>query len=184
MFALETPRLILRDLKEDDWSDFHALSADPNVTRYMDFIKTDTEEAAQQWVQGAIYHNQQQPRLAYSLAIVRRRDNQMIGWLGIGRPSITKAHWGDLDFGYALNRRCWGQGYMTEALNALLAFCFKELAISKIFGECDAANPASARVMEKAGLQFEERMPDHDEHTGELSDTLCYSITIEMWERF
>ena len=182
MFNLKTTRLILRDLEESDWSDFHTFSTDPEVTRYNGFIKTEHEEETRQWLREAIHHNQQRPRLAYSLAVVRRSDERMIGWIGIGRPSAAKVEWGDLDFGYALNRRFWGQGYMSEALQGLLAFCFQALGADKIFGECAAANPASARVMEKAGLRFEAQWLDRDQQTEAVTETWRYRITVAQWK--
>lgn len=56
---------------------------------------------------------------------------------------------------YLLNRRFWGCGYMSEAIRALLRFGFDELELQRIFGHCDLDNPASARVMEKAGMARE-----------------------------
>ena len=155
MFSLTTDRLILRNLQADDWRAFHTFSADPVVTRFIDWIRCDIEAESQEWLARASYHNQLQPRQSYNLGIVRQTDDRLIGWLGIGGPNEAKAVWGDLDFGYALNQQFWGQGYMTEALRALLDFCFTLPGITKIFGECNPANIASARVMEKAGLTLE-----------------------------
>jgi RimJ/RimL family protein N-acetyltransferase len=59
---------------------------------------------------------------------------------------------GDYDFGFALQAACRGHGYAREALTALLAFCLHDLAVSSVWGECDALNHRSAAVMRAAGM--------------------------------
>lgn len=179
MFILHTSRLILRDFEQDDWRAAHLFSADPDVTHYMDYIKSDSEEQTQQWIRGMIFHNQLQPRVSYNLAVIQQADNQLIGWIGIGQAHDQPG--GNHSFGYALNRSYWGRGYATEALQGLLEIGFSKLEAHKIFGECDAANLASARVMEKAGMRFEAYLEERDEATGTIDTTLRYSLHYTEW---
>jgi RimJ/RimL family protein N-acetyltransferase len=58
-------------------------------------------------------------------------------------------------FGYVLARPLWGQGYMTEALAASLAAALSLPGVWRAWAYCDVDNPASGRVMEKAGMAFE-----------------------------
>ncbi len=174
MLQLETPRLILRDLLPDDWAPMHQLRSDPTVTRYCDYIASETPEQARTWVRETMVHNAMTPRLSYNLAIVRRDDGCVMGWIGIGRASDQTQ--GEMDFGYALRPAFWGQGYMTEALTALLGFVFRELGATGVYGECDVAHPASGRVMEKAGLRFVGRVSDEDG-----SESLRYTASAAEW---
>jgi ribosomal-protein-alanine N-acetyltransferase len=98
---------------------------------------------------------------AYNWAITLKSTGQLIGWLGIGSPSHPTIP-GERDFGYALNRDFWGNGYMPEALGAVLRFEFETLKTPRIYGECELENPASARVMEKVGMQYEGLFLDDD----------------------
>lgn len=136
----------------------HRLRSIPEVTLYIDYLKSDTEEETKIWVQGTIHHNFLKPRQSYNLAITRRPDGQVIGWIGIGQASGADA--GFLDFGYALLPAYWRQGYATEALAELIDFSFEQLNPRLIFGECDPNNLASARVMEKVGLLEEVQVAD------------------------
>ena len=179
MFIQHTSRLVLRDFVEDDWYAAHQFSADPEVTQYIDFIKSDSEAQTQQWIRGMIFHNQLQPRVSYNLAITQQTDQQLIGWIGIGQAHNNSA--GDHSFGYALHRAYWGRGYATEALRAMLEIGFTKLGARTIFGECDAANPASARVMEKAGLRFDACLEERDVETGRLDTTLRYTLKYTEW---
>ena len=60
-----------------------------------------------------------------------------------------------VEFGYVLARAHWGKGYMTEALTALVDWSLAQPEIWRASAFCDSENPASARVMEKAGMTFE-----------------------------
>ena len=181
MFRLNTARLILRDFVPGDWPSIYALCMEPQVTRYQSWLRLDTEEQTRQWLQGAIYHNQLVPRDAYNLAVELAQPREVSGWLGWGRPSDPTR--GDYDFGYALHPAHWGQGYMTEALQAMLKFIFESLGAESITGECALSNRASARVMEKAGLTLSARWPEHDASTGVTEDHLRYAIHYADWVR-
>ena len=152
----------------------HLLRSDPVVTRYCEYMASSTPEEARAWVQDTMVHNAMEPRFSYNLAIVRREDGCVMGWIGIGRAKDPTL--GELSFGYALRPAFWGQGCMTEALTALLGFAYEELGAASIQGECAAENPASARVMEKAGLRYIEC---RDEDDG--SQSLYYAATAEQW---
>ena len=58
-------------------------------------------------------------------------------------------------FGYVLAREHWGRGYAAEALAHLTGWALAQPELYRAWAFCDAENPASARVMEKAGMQHE-----------------------------
>jgi [ribosomal protein S5]-alanine N-acetyltransferase len=64
---------------------------------------------------------------------------------------------GEAEVGYGIDPACQGQGYMTEALQALVAWAFREPACSAIIAPGTLkSNPASNRVLEKAGMHVYE----------------------------
>jgi ribosomal-protein-alanine N-acetyltransferase len=153
MSIITTERLLLRDFVEVDWESVYTFLTDPEVTRYMHFASY-SEADLWKWFTWCLDNSQQVHPDAYNWAIVLRVSNQGIGWFGIGSPSEPTRD-GERDFGYALHRQYWGQGYMTEALQAVLNFEFEELGSTRIFATCEIENIASARVMEKAGMKYE-----------------------------
>lgn len=179
MFALHTARLLLRDFEEADCAVIYAMSQEPAVTRYQTWLRLASPADARQWVQGAMYHNQLQPRQAYNLAIVHGQ--QVIGWIGWGTP--TDPVLGDYDFGYALLPAAWGQGFMTEALQAACTFMFEALHAQRIFGQCADSNYASARVMEKVGMQLVHTWQEEDVATGINEEHRRYAIDVAVWEK-
>jgi RimJ/RimL family protein N-acetyltransferase len=57
--------------------------------------------------------------------------------------------------GYALARKLWGNGYMSEAVSAVADWALAQEALHRVWAVCDTANGASARVMERAGMTRE-----------------------------
>jgi RimJ/RimL family protein N-acetyltransferase len=66
---------------------------------------------------------------------------------------------------------------MTGAVNALTDFWFQNFPVRRISAEVFANNPASARVLEKAGFVFEGRLKNCVIKNGELLDSLLYAKT-------
>jgi RimJ/RimL family protein N-acetyltransferase len=79
--------------------------------------------------------------------------------------------------GYWLGEEFWGCGVMTEAVTAVTDFCFENFPLRRISAEAFANNPASARVLEKAGFTFEGRLKNNVLKDGELLDSLLYART-------
>lgn len=176
---LPTPRLILRDFRERDLPDVFALRSAPAVARFMDFAP-ETRDQAQSWLDAAIAHNRQRPPRAYNLAIAHGADERAIGWIGIG-PSERYPGAGELGFGYMLHPNHWGRGYATEAVRATLDFGFTARGGRRASAWCDAANRASARVLERAGLRFVRRYRERDSQGEHPTERLEYAIEAAEW---
>lgn len=176
MFSINTKRLILRDLVLEDWEIIYDLMQEPETRYYMEgYLRGETEEEAKGWVNEMIGYNSEIPRHSYNLAI--QCNEETIGWIGIGEASSEEKK--DLDFGYALKKDFWGQGLMTEALQALIKFCFETMPIKRITGDCETKNLASRRVMEKVGMTLEKRFFGKDGKTGEEKEKFRFYISLQ-----
>lgn len=81
----------------------------------------------------------------------------------IGRAGfIFWENTGDIEVGYCLHKKYWGQGYATEILNKLLVWARKNISIEYISACVDVNNVASARVLEKCGMRFYKSEIEHD----------------------
>ncbi len=76
----------------------------------------------------------------------------------------------------------WGQGYATEAVRAALDFCFRLLHAPCVFAWCDADNPASARVLEKAGMRTVGHRSYVRRKDGHPSERVEYEVSSQEWE--
>lgn len=160
MRELTSERLLLRDPLPVDWEALNQLISDPEAMRHMHFAKWD-EPQRRDWF-ASIVNNAQNPQPdAYNWMIIERSSNQLIGWLGIGgvdEPSVE----GERDFGYLLAPSHWNRGLMTEALKRVISYEFELLGTPYISGSCETSNHASARVMQKAGMQYLKTVFDSD----------------------
>lgn len=164
-----TQRLHVRDLVESDWQALHLLRTDPLVYRFNHF-GPESEAETRTWVGETIAENSKVPRSSHNCAIVLRDSEEVIGWIGFGVPSEGKQSWAECDFGYAIRPQFWNQGYTTEALQGMLSFVFNDLEAASIFGECNVLNPASGRVMEKAGMKL---AAEYDDSDGDRAQIYC-----------
>jgi RimJ/RimL family protein N-acetyltransferase len=179
MEAVRTERLALRDLKESDWEAIHSYASDPEVARYMDW-GPNTKEDTENFIQQAIANQREQPRRNYTLAIALKVEDTLIGGCGIhvSNPD-NREGW----LGYCLNRHFWRSGYATETARGLLEFGFTQLNLHRIFATCDPANVASARVLEKIGMQREGHLRQHKWAKGAWRDSFLYAILDYEWKR-
>lgn len=86
------------------------------------------------------------------------------------------------ELGYWIGRKYWGCGYCTAAARTLVGFGFKELGLHRIFARYLARNPASGRVMEKAGMRREGLLREHVLKGDRFEDVVCYGALASEWE--
>ena len=102
-------------------------------------------------------------------------DGAAVGGIGIRVGHDVHRHTAEL--GYWLGERFWGRGIMSEAVGAFTDFCFTNFPLRRVYAEPFANNPASARVLEKAGFVFEARLKNNVIKDGKLLDSLLYAKT-------
>jgi ribosomal-protein-alanine N-acetyltransferase len=145
-----TARLILRHFIPSDYELLRELDSDPAVLRYRSrtYMSPDmTREFLHQAQQSV----QDDPREFYAYAIVRADTGEWLGQCGL---TVLVANTSAFVW-YSLLPKYWGQGYMTEAVQALSYAGATEFKLDQIFAECHPENQASIRVMQKAGLQYQ-----------------------------
>jgi ribosomal-protein-alanine N-acetyltransferase len=103
---------------------------------------------------------------------VQAQSSMLVGSAAI---AITSAQHRRGEIGFAIHRDFWSQGYATEAATMLIQFGFDDLHLRRIAATCHPDNHASARVLHKAGLQYEGRMRSHLFIRGNWRDSLLYA---------
>jgi len=171
LMELQTHRLLIREFAPGDENDVHEYASDPEVVRFMAWGPNTLEQTREFHAKKLAPHPD--PRIEYELAIVLKAERKLIG--GVGMRIKNAAH-REGDIGYVLNRRYWNRGIMTEAAGAMLELGFGELGLHRIYATCDALNAASARVMQKLGMQYEGRLRQNIFERGRWRDTLLYAM--------
>ncbi len=77
---------------------------------------------------------------------------------------------------YWIGEPYWGKGYGTEALRAMIDFAFIEKNLHRVYARYFKSNPASGRVMEKAGMTKEGVLKDHVYKEGAFEDLVYYGM--------
>jgi ribosomal-protein-alanine N-acetyltransferase len=174
---LITERLILRDFVADDWPAVLAYQSDPRYLKYYAWTGR-TAEQVQTFLQLFIHQQGTKPRIKFQLAVTLKDSGALIGNCGI-RKEFYDAH--QADMGYELAPDYWGQGYATEAAQAIVNFGFNDLRLHRIWADCVADNLASAHVLEKVGLRLEGRLRDHQFYKDRWWDTLLFGMLESDW---
>lgn len=178
---LFTKRLHLREFNPEDWAAVYLYRSEPAVKRY-DTFGPNTVEEIHEILARAVQWQTMQPRTHYFAAVVLRETEQLIGECGLfmrNENDLTVA-----SIGYAFQQQCWGRGYATETVQALLQFAFGELHLTKVEAECNPANIASWRVLEKAGMERIATLPCSSEEVPNMQrkDTgFRYAIRVTQW---
>lgn len=79
------------------------------------------------------------------------------------------------EIGYWLGENYWNKGIMTEAVKAVTTYAFRNFDLCRLYAGVFASNPASVRVLEKAGYQFEGRLRKSITKYGQTIDELIYA---------
>jgi RimJ/RimL family protein N-acetyltransferase len=170
VLPLRTPRLTLRDFVPGDFDAIHTYASDPDVTRFM-FHGVRTEPDTRDYLRRMIASQTEAPRRTWELAVVLTSVNRLIG-----ACDLTCENAAEGDLGFIFSKDVWGMGHATEAARALVRAGFEQLGLSRIFSTCDVANAASARVLEKAGLQRVATLDRHQYALGKWWTSHLYEI--------
>ena len=165
--ALETKRLLLRSSEISDAADTFEFISDPAVTKYTFWHAhhsiADSEELLA-WLTTENFA---------SWSIVHKADKKVIGMCFLHSFNF---HHRRAETAFNLSRPYWSQGYATEAVRKMIRFAFKRWSLNRIEGTCMLENIASARVMEKLGMEFEGVLRQHSFAKNRFHDLKLYSI--------
>lgn len=174
-----TPRLLIRPVRVGDGVIFNEaiLESFEYLHRFMDWAKEkpgiDESEtlaglAAANWIS----KKREEPWL--QLCIIDKETNQLIGATAFHNyvwevPSVETGYW--------IRSSRAQQGLMTEAINAITQYAFKQLGVKRIAITCDRDNVRSKKIPERLGYILEATLKNHRRKpvTGEISDTLVYA---------
>lgn len=158
LHTLETERLILRKLMLADAPNIQEQANNPLLAQNMISIPYPYPDgAAEQFLREVALPDWEAGK-EYIFAMIRRADDTFMGVIGIELQGNDRA-----EVGYWVGEVFWGNGYATEALKRVIQFGFEEMHLHRIQAMYFSFNPASRRVMDKAGMTFE----------GVLRDYLC-----------
>ena len=146
---LETKRIVLRPFRLEDAEAAFAMNQDPRVTRFIPQESSATIEEVRQLIKQITLNDYE--KYGYGrLALVDKNDGHFMGFAGLKfLPDLQ-----EVDLGYRLIHKAWGQGFATEAAQALVRYGFETLSLSRIIAMAFLDNTRSIRVMKKSGMRY------------------------------
>ena len=175
--TLETPRLILRDIRMEDIQEYYErLFSDGDVCRYLLFDPHQDIGESYEQIQGIL--QQYEEGKFYRWGITEKGDDSLIGIIGLVRIEEETSQ---CSFAYLLGCDYWNRGYGTEVLKEVIRFTFEELEIRRIVADHMAENPASGAVMRKCGMSYQRTEQNRYQKNGIYHDACVYRITREEW---
>ena len=174
---MHTDRLLLRPMREADASALFAVFSDLRVARYLTRPAWPAIAAAHERIARDIEAMSAGKYLC--LGLERKQDQKLVGECSLFNfvEQCRRA-----EVGYALGADAWGQGYMTEALHALLQFGFLELALNRVEADIDPRNALSVKSLERLGFSKEGHLRERWIVAGEVSDSSLYGLLARDWQ--
>ncbi len=145
---IETPRLIIRPARQTDAENLFLLNSDPEVMKYTGDVAFANILEAKKLIQERLipqFHEKKMSRFMVFL-----KDGTFIGWCGLKYHPETQ----EVDLGYRLMKKFWGQGFATEAAKACLDYGFKNLNLNRIIAKAMPENIGSIKVIQNLGMTF------------------------------
>lgn len=174
---ITTPRVVLRWISEDDIDGLYDVFSDPQVMRYWSTGPLAHREAAAEMQREIAAGNLSNTMMKWGLAL--RESNLVIGTTTLFNLNLDN---GRAEIGYAMARAYWGQGYMQEALQALVSHAFEVMELRRLEADVDPRNAASIRTLERLGFQREGFLRERWHVNGELQDALFYGLLRREWK--
>ncbi|MFD7732871.1 GNAT family N-acetyltransferase [Kitasatospora phosalacinea] len=144
---LTTPRLLLRQWRDEDLDRWAELNADPEVRRHFGTL-LDRQQAAAALER---FRAELAERGWGWWAVELRSEQRFLGFAGLD-PVDEEMPFDGVEAGWRLHRDAWGHGYATEAGRAVLDHGFRELGLPEILAVIAEANAPSRAVALRLGM--------------------------------
>ena len=172
---IESERLTLRRIDQNDFEFFVHLHADPEVARYLSHGKPRSSQESLTWFESLL--RTYEDFTLGQLAVRRKSDGMLIGRCGLSDlaveakasvAAVPRAWYQraeapaaaeivfERELGYTFHRSCWGQGYASEAARCVFDYARDVLKLNRVISLIHPENVRSLRVAQRFGVQHED----------------------------
>ena len=175
---IETERLYLRQRLVSDAKEIFAYASLPEVTWPAGFPPAESVEEEENYLENIMPKRWIEQKIPSGYGICLKGTDEVIGSIDFNHRHADDV----LEIGYTLHPDYWGNGYVPEAVSALLKVGFTLLNLHKIEIGCYSYNKASQHIAEKLGFILEARIRDRKDAQGKHCDELIYGLLRSEWE--
>jgi len=172
---IETERLIIRAYQENDLQEAFELMQEEELFTYlpMEVMSFQDYKELFTWLVQNYEVSPKNEWYKYSFTIIRKGDGKQVGWCGVGSLDYNHA---DKEIFYLVGKPFWGNGYASEAVEALINYCFAKLDLIELVAVVKPENRPSILVLEKLGFNYHSEVlglpEEFDFYNGEKYYTL------------
>lgn len=150
MYIIETPRLGLRDWKDNDTPLFVEMNMDKHVMEFFPSLLSEEDTLVMiKRIKKFIAKNN------FGLwAAEIKQTKECIGFVGLSIPRFQTDFTPCIEIGWRLAHNYWGYGYATEAAVACLDYGLNNLKLDEIVSFTSILNTRSINVMKKIGMEY------------------------------
>lgn len=168
---LETERLYLRRLNENDVNEVFALRSNPKTMKYIPRPLAKTKEDALAHI--TLINEKIEDNTGINWGITIKGNDKIIGIIGHYRIQPENHR---TEIGYMLLPEYNGKGYITEAIKVVVEYGFEQMNLHSIEAVIDPGNMPSERVLQKNGFVKEAHILENELWDGKFWDTVIYSL--------
>ncbi len=160
----------LRTIEREDAEFLQKLVNDPRVRRHIGAGAPLNGVQEREWIDSL----GESDKVRLLIAV----DGEPVGSIGLDAPNDI---WGTTELGYMVDPDHWRQGYATDAVSQVCRYAFAQRRLDKVYACVYETNPASRRVLEKAGFTEEGRLRNEAFVEGERVDVHRYGLLADEW---
>lgn len=168
---IQTQRLLLRNITENDVSEVFDLRSDPELMKYIPRPLCKNHEDALKYIRMVLQGNAKGESINWGIA--RLSDNFLIGIGGFVR---RKEEHNRAEIGYIIRKEEHGKGYMKEAIAPMIEYGFNTLKLNTIEAIIDPENIASENLLLAFGFVKEAHFRDNVFYEGRYMDSVHYTL--------
>lgn len=177
--VLQGDLIRLRQLRKSDASSIQENANNRKIGQNVPLIPHPyTLSDALEWIKTT--HSLSRKATGYNFGIENRQTREVVGCIGL--KNINRAD-KNAEVGYWLGEQFWGKGYMTEAVNLILGYLFRDLRLRRVYAIVNAANIGSIRVLEKNGFIREGTFRKACMLNRRWTDVYAYGLLKEEYNR-
>lgn len=148
--TLETERLLLRLFTEADAEQVQFLCDNINIYKStLNLPFPYSLQCALSWI--ANHEQNYTEDKLYEFAITDKKNGELYGAIALSNQRLHR----NGEIAYWIGEPFWGNGYATEAAQAMLDFAFEEKNYHRVYARYFKSNPASGKIMKKCGMVYE-----------------------------
>ncbi len=173
--VLVTDRLILRQFNSTDSAEVQRMAGDKDLAENtLNIPHPYLDGMAETWIQSQESDFQAGKSLVFAICL--KENGKLAGAIGLN----LQLNFELAELGYWIGKEYWNNGYCSEAARLIIDYAFNHYKLHKIYATYFTNNPASGKVMEKAGMHFEGTLREHLFHWGEYKNLNYYCIFKEL----